>query len=115
MRDNYIVLGCVAIGHPHHFFHLRMKQKLESVMADLKSHSSEIDKIYTKGVVDGFCQECFPCKQFELMSILSLFNSSCWVLVLNHVWGPYFPHPRHEDEMEQVFSKAKKTFGSQPS
>ena len=43
-------------------FHLRMKEKLEKVMNDLKDHASAIDKTYTMGVVDGFSEECFPCK-----------------------------------------------------
>jgi sulfite exporter TauE/SafE len=71
--SHYFALSCSWASPP--FWNPRMKEKMEKVMADLKDHSSEIDKIYTLGVVDGFSEECFPCKQFQLMSFWFLISS----------------------------------------
>ena len=40
---------------------LRMKDKVSSTISRLSAHATEIDRVYTGGVVDGFTEERFPC------------------------------------------------------
>ena len=49
-----------------------MKNKVESVMKALRDLSSDIDGIYTKGVVDGFTQQPLYCDYLTTSNIIML-------------------------------------------
>jgi hypothetical protein len=50
-----------------------MKAKLEAVMSDLKNSSTEVDRLYTLGVVNGFTEQSFPSKQCKLLDVQVLY------------------------------------------
>lgn len=71
-----------------------MKTKIETVINDITTVNSEIERLYTDGIVDGFTKEPLPYRRINILSKRTYSNCSVEL--------------RAENDLDKQYMEAKK-------